>query len=145
MKKVMLIIAGALFIGVAAQAQDPSTQLKKDSTVTTPTPPADPSTPTQPAPQDPAMQTPPAPTTPTPPADQTPSPSYRKDMSKVENAAIPEGLKSTLTSAQFKGWEEKGSVYTNADKSVYIVEMRDDVENRVKAYRFDATGKPIKE
>ncbi len=117
MKKLILILAGSLCLSVVAvQAQDPAQQPTKDSTaITAPTPP---STPAQSA------------------------PAYRKDMTQIQAADVPAGLKSTLDRPQFKGWDA-GTVYSNADKSVFIVEIKDDVEGRLKAYRFDANGKPI--
>ena len=116
MKKLVLILAGALCLGAAAvQAQDQ--QPAKDST---------------------AIQ---APQPPSEPADAT-TPAYRKDMTQIQATDVPAGLKSTLDRPQFKGWET-GSVYSNADKSVFIVEIKDETEGRIKAYRFDADGKPI--
>jgi hypothetical protein len=80
---------------------------------------------------------------PTPSTEAVPAaPAYRKDMVQVQATDIPAGLKSTLDRPQFKGWES-GSIYSNADKNVFIVEIKDEVEGRVKAYRFDAEGKPI--
>ena len=118
MKKLILILAGSLCLGVATvQAQDP-TQPAKDSAATTIEAPQ-PSTEAVPA-----------------------APAYRKDMVQVQATEIPAGLKSTLDRPQFKGWES-GAVYSNADKNVFIVEIKDEVEGRVKAYRFDAEGKPI--
>lgn len=123
MKKLVLILAGALCLSVAAvQAQDPSQQPTKDSTSIAPSQP-----------------TPPSPTTP-----DASTPAYRKDMTQVQTTDVPEGLKQTLSRPQFKGWET-GGVYSNADNTVYIVEVKDEVEGRMKAYRFDPTGKPINE
>ena len=117
MNKIVLILAGALCLGtVAVQAQDQ--QPPKDSTKIAP-----PQPPTQPS------------------SDAT-VPAYRKDMSPIQATDVPAGLKSTLERPQFKGWE-KGAVYSNADKSVFIIEIKDEVEGRLKAYRFDANGKPI--
>ncbi len=113
MKKIMLIIAGALCLSVAAvQAQDPQQQQKKDSTSIRP---SDPGT-----------------------------PAYRKDMVQIPATEVPEPIKNTLTGAQLTGWE-KGTFYANSDKSIFVLEMRDDAENRVRAYRFDANGQPIKD
>ncbi len=116
MKKIILILAGSLCLGIATvQAQDPSQPAKDSSTIEQPQPSSD----AVPA-----------------------APAYRKDMVQIQTTEIPAGLKSTLERPQFKGWES-GVVYSNADKSVFIVEIKDDVEGRVKAYRFDADGKPI--
>ena len=119
MKKIVLILASELCLGAAAvQAQDPAQQPTKDSTSIQPSQPATPAQPDQ--------------------------PSYLKDMVKIEATEIPAGLQATLQRDQFKGWES-GSVYKNQTGDVYIVEINDAVENRTKAYRFDASGKPIKE
>jgi hypothetical protein len=118
MKKIVLMMAGALCLGAAAYAQEPAPS--KDSTSIQPSQPA------------PAQQ----------PAPDASTPAYRKDMMQVQAADVPAGLKSTLDRPQFKGWEN-GAVYSNADKSVYIVEIKDEVEGKLKAYRFDPNGKPI--
>lgn len=116
MKKIVLILASAFCLSaVAVQAQDPAQEPSKDSTSIQPSQPAQP--------------------------DQ---PSYLKDMVKIQPTEIPDGLKATLQRDQFKGWES-GSVYKNQTGDVFIVEINDAVENRTKAYRFDASGKPIKE
>lgn len=117
MKKIVLVLAGALCLGtVAVQAQDQ--QPAKDSTTIAP------------------------PQPPTQPSSDASTPAYRKDMSQIQATDVPAGLKSTLERPQFKGWEN-GAVYSNTDKSVFIVEIKDEVEGRIKAYRFDANGKPI--
>jgi hypothetical protein len=149
-KKIVLMVAGALCLGAAVYAQEPSTNAVKDSTATQQQ--ADPSTQAQPAPQtqEPATQAQEPATQSQQPATQaqpstdaaTATPAYRKDMTQVQASDVPTGLRSTLDRPQFKGWET-GGVYTNADKSVYIVEIKDEVEGRLKAYRFDANGKPI--
>lgn len=108
------MLAGALCLGAAAYAQD--------STSIQPPQPAQPTE--QPSP------------------DAAPTPAYRKDMTQIQPADVPTGLRSTLERPQFKGWEN-GGLYSNADKSVFIVEIKDEVEGRLKAYRFDAEGKPI--
>ncbi|MBA4054028.1 MAG: hypothetical protein C0490_04885 [Marivirga sp.] len=113
MKKIMLILAGALCLSVAAvQAQDPQSETSKDSTSIRP---SDPTT-----------------------------PAYRKDMVQIPVTEVPEPIKNTLNGAQLTGWE-KGTFYSNADKSIFVLEIRDDAENRVRAYRFDPNGQPIKD
>ncbi len=116
MKKFVLIMAGALCLGAAAYAQDQ--QPTRDSTSFQSTQPE------QPAP------------------DAATIPAYRRDMTQIQPGDVPSGLLSTLERPQFKGWED-GAVYSNADKSVFIVEVKDEAEGRLKAYRFDANGKPI--
>jgi len=118
MKKIVMIMAGALCLGTAAFAQEPTPQPPKDSTAIQQS---------QPAQQ---------------PAPDASTPAYRKDMTQIQPGDVPTGLRSTLDRPQFKGWET-GAVYSNVDKSVFIVEIKDEVEGRTKAYRFDANGKPI--
>lgn len=122
MKRIVLMMAGALCLGAAAYAQDPAQQATTDSTSIQPSQPA----PTQPQSTDAA------------------TPAYRKDMTQIQPGDVPTGLRSTLDRPQFKGWEN-GAVYSNVDKSIFIVEIKDEVEGRLKAYRFDANGKPISE
>ncbi|MEJ1240803.1 hypothetical protein WBG78_21840 [Chryseolinea sp. T2] len=154
MKKIVLMMAGALCLGAAAYAQEPAQQQAKDSTSFRPSQPAeqtqqpqtDPSqTPTDPS-QTPQTPQPQAQQQPTEPAQQPSQsatvPAYRKDMTQIQPGDVPTGLRSTLDRPQFKGWEN-GAVYSNTDKSVFIVEIKDEVEGRLKAYRFDANGKPI--
>lgn len=121
MKKIVLMMAGALCFGAAAYAQEPAPapQPKDTTAIQQPQPTQEPS-----------------------PAATTTTPSYRKDMTQIQAADVPTGLRSTLDRPQFKGWEN-GSVYSNVDKSVFVVEIKDEVEGRMKAYRFDANGKPI--
>jgi hypothetical protein len=120
MKKIVMIVAGALCLGTAAFAQEP-----------TPQPPADSTSIQQSQPAQQAQTAPDAST-----------PAYRKDMTQIQPGDVPTGLRSTLDRPQFKGGET-GAVYSNVDKSVFIVEIKDEVEGRTKAYRFDANGKPI--
>jgi hypothetical protein len=114
-KKIVLMLAGALCLGAAAYAQDPT----QDTTSFQPTQPTQ-----QPSP------------------DATTTPAYRQDMTQIQPGDVPAGLRSTLERPQFKGWEN-GGLYSNADKNIFIVEIKDEVEGRLKAYRFDADGKPI--
>jgi hypothetical protein len=71
------------------------------------------------------------------------SQNYRTDMTKIKSADLPAGLKATLQDAQYKGWET-GTFYTNKAKDSYVVEIKD-ANNQAKIYRFDASGKPIRE
>lgn len=147
--KIILMVAGALCLGVAAYGQDPTQQAvptqpapptQQDPTPQDPSQPATPTQdPTQPTtPQDPTLQQP----TPEQPSPDATVPVYRKDMTQIQPGDVPAGLRSTLDRPQFSGWEN-GSVYSNPDKSIFIVEIKDEVEGRLKAYRFDANGKPI--
>ena len=74
----------------------------------------------------------------------TQSQNYRQDMVVIKSSEIPASLKTTLQDAQYKGWET-GTFYTNKAKDSYVVEIRDASSNRVKAYRFDANGKLMKD
>jgi hypothetical protein len=131
-------MAGALCIGTAAFAQSPTPQPPKDSTSTQTT-----TTQTTQSTESTQQSQQAQPTQPTQqPAPDASAPAYRKDMTQVQSADIPTGLRSTLDRPQFKGWEN-GAVYSNVDKSVFIVEIKDETEGRTKAYRFDANGKPI--
>lgn len=117
MKKFVLMMAGALCLGAAAYAQDQQPPTRDSTSFQS----------TQPEQQAPDAETVPA---------------YRKDMTPIQPADVPSGLLSTLERPQFKGWEN-GAVYSNADKSIFIVEVKDEAEGRLKAYRFDENGKPI--
>jgi len=75
---------------------------------------------------------------------QTQSQNYRQDMTVIKSAEIPATLRTTLQDAQYKGWET-GTFYTNKAKDTYVVEIKDATTNKTMAYRFDASGKPIKE
>jgi len=144
MKKIVLIMAGALCLGAAAYAQEP-TQQAQDSTSIRPSQPAE-QPQQEPQTQEPQSQQPQTQQQPTEPAQQPSEsatvPAYRKDMTQIQPGDVPTGLRSTLDRPQFKGWEN-GGVYSNGDKSVFIVEIKDEVEGRLKAYRFDANGKPL--
>ena len=72
------------------------------------------------------------------------SQNYREDMTVIQSSDIPETLRTTLQDAQYKGWET-GTFYTNKAKDTYVVEIKDATTNKTMAYRFDASGKPIKE
>jgi nucleoside-specific outer membrane channel protein Tsx len=75
---------------------------------------------------------------------QTQSQNYRQDMTVIKSTEIPATLRTTLQDAQYKGWET-GTFYTNKAKDTYVVEIKDATTNKTMAYRFDASGKPIRE
>jgi len=75
---------------------------------------------------------------------QTESQNYRQDMTVIKSSEIPATLRTTLQDAQYKGWET-GTFYTNKAKDSYVVEIKDATTNQTKMYRFDASGKPIRE
>ena len=135
MKKIVLMMAGALCIGAAAFAQEPTQQPTPQTPQT-----QQPTEPTQQSRDTTAIQQSQPTQQPSPAATSTPA--YRKDMTQIQAGDVPTGLRSTLDRPQFKGWEN-GAVYSNVDKSVFVVEIKDEVEGRMKAYRFDANGKPI--
>jgi len=72
------------------------------------------------------------------------SQNYRQDMTVIKSSEIPTGLKATLQDAQYKGWET-GTLFTNKAKDTYVVEIKDAATNKTKMYRFDASGKPLKD
>lgn len=116
MKKVMLTVAGMLFVSVlAVQAQQDTTVVpQRDTTV-------------QPAPQ------------PQPEEGST----FLRDMTKVQATEIPAPLRQTLQAPEYKGWDASTStIYTSKSKDLYIVEIFDGT--MTKTYRFDKNGKPMK-
>jgi len=74
----------------------------------------------------------------------TQSQNYRQDMVVIKSSDIPASLRTTLQEAQYKGWET-GTFYTNKAKDTYVVEIKDASTNKAKAFRFDASGKPMKD
>ena len=72
------------------------------------------------------------------------SQNYREDMTVVQSSEIPESLRTTLQDAQYTGWET-GTIYTNKAKDSYVVEIKDATTNKTTTYRFDASGKPMKD
>lgn len=116
MKKVGLILAGMLFMGVAAvQAQEQDTTIapKKDTT----------------------MQE----------QQGEKQGTYQlRDMTIVQSADIPAGLRETLQGAEYKGWDDPTTrIYRNQTSDLYVVQIMDGT--RTKSFRFDRDGKPIKE
>lgn len=108
MKKIILVLAGALCLGVAGvNAQDATQRVKDDTT---------------------SVQ---------------PSQSYLKGMVKINATEIPANLRSTLQGDQYKGWEN-ASIYRSKNSDMYLVEMKDE-NDRTKAYRFDASGKLVRD
>ena len=128
MKKVMLTMAGMLFIGIAAiQAQSQDTtvapQPQRDTTV------APPQTPT-PEPQQPEKQ----------------EGSYQlRDMSVVQASEVPAALRETLQGGpDYKGWEDPTTkIYRSKNSDLFIVQIMDGTET--KTFKFDRNGKPIEE
>jgi hypothetical protein len=124
MKKLMLIVAGALFIGgVSSYAQDTTgtyrSKQKMDQTKTRTT---DQNDHTMKSGQD--MK-----------GDQS-----MKGWTKVNSADVPASLRSTLSGSQYSGWE-KSSVYVNQAGDRYSLRLGD--ASSPRTYYFDKTGKPV--
>lgn len=64
------------------------------------------------------------------------------DMTLVAPGDIPEGLLTTLKSAEYTGWE-KNELYRSSDGHIY--ELRVGKGKKAKRYQFDAQGIPIKD
>jgi hypothetical protein len=129
MKKVMLTMAGMLFIGiVAVQAQSQDTTItptpQRDTTVAPPEQP-------QPDPQQPEQQR---------------EGSYMlRDMTVLSASEIPATLRETLQAGtDYKGWDDPTTkIYRNKTSDLYVVQIMDGTQT--KTYRFDKNGKPIEE
>ena len=76
--------------------------------------------------------------------DTTQTQNYRQDMTVIKSSEIPATLRTTLQDAQYAGWET-GTFYTNKAKDSYVVEIKDATTNKTKTFRFDASGKPMKD
>ena len=74
----------------------------------------------------------------------TQSQNYRQDMMTIKSSDLPAPLRTTLQDAQYKGWET-GTFYTNKAKDTYVVEIKDASTNKTKAFRFDASGQPMRD
>lgn len=74
----------------------------------------------------------------------TQSQNYRQDMVVIKSSDLPASLRTTLQDAQYTGWET-GTFYTNKSKDTYVVEIKDPSTNKAKAFRFDASGKPMRD
>jgi hypothetical protein len=119
MKKVMLTVAGLLFVSVlAVQAQEDTTVLQRDTTV-------QPQTQPQTEPQ------------------QEEGSTFLRDMAKVQATEIPAPLRQTLQAPEYKGWDASTStIYRSQNSDLYIVEIFDGT--MTKTYRFDKNGKALK-
>ncbi len=79
-----------------------------------------------------------------PKSDTTVQQNYeQQDMVKIMASEIPDGLKTSLEDAKYKGWEN-AMLYKSKKGDGYVVEMSD-ATNTTKRYRFDAMGKPVKD
>jgi hypothetical protein len=125
MKKVMLTIAGMLFIGVVAlqaQSQDTTVLPRRDTTVT-------PELPQQP-PAEP---------------EQEEGSQMLRDMTTLSASEIPAALRETLQAGpEYKGWDDPTTkIYRNKTGDQFVVQIMDGTET--KSYKFDRNGKPIEE
>ncbi|MFD1001197.1 hypothetical protein ACFQ21_17850 [Ohtaekwangia kribbensis] len=115
MKKLMLLFAGMLMLGiVAVNAQ------QVDTTGVTPSPQQE-----------------------QPSATQQPSDQYiQKDYDVVKSADVPASLRTTLKGSEYTGWES-GSVYRNKTTNGYMVRIGSG--DQTKNYYFDKGGKRIQD
>lgn len=68
-----------------------------------------------------------------------------RDLTKVKSNELPEALRSTLQSSEYKGWDSSTSnVYRNKAGDIYTVEIID-ANNVRMVYHFDKDGKLIKD
>ena len=68
---------------------------------------------------------------------------YKKDMTVMEKRQVPVNLRSTLQEEQYKGWEEKSTIYKTRNNDSFIVEMKEG--DQTKVHRFDQNGKRVKD
>lgn len=117
MKKIMLTLAGLLFVSIlAVQAQQDTTVLPQ---------------------QDTSMQQQ------QPEPQQQEGSTFLRDMTKVQATEIPAPLRQTLQGPEYKGWDASTStIYKSKNDDLYIVEIFDGT--MTKTYRFDKNGKPLK-
>jgi hypothetical protein len=113
MKKIMLTLAGALFIGVAAVNAQDTTRTKSDPT----------QTPAQQSIKQPGTQN-----------------SVPKGYSMIKSDGLPSSLRTTLQGNEYYGWES-GTVYQNKANNQYLVQVGTGPES--KTYYFDRDGKRV--
>jgi hypothetical protein len=113
MKKLVMIVAGMLFVSVVAvQAQDTTSFKRSDSTNVTE--------------QQPTQQ----------------ESIKLKDMTVVKSTEVPATLRETLQGPEYKGWDAATSkIYRNQTSDLFVVQIQDGT--MTKTYRFDKDGKPI--
>lgn len=73
---------------------------------------------------------------------EQPSNQMKKDVVAVKPTEVPASLRKTLEDPMYVGWE-KSTIWNNKTTGEYTVEMMSGTT--MKTYRFDRTGKPIKE
>lgn len=113
MKKIMLTLAGALFIGVAAvNAQSDTTDTKEKTRQSQATP--------QPS--------------------QNAQSSIPKGYTMIKSNELPSSLRTTLQGNEYYGWES-GTVYQNRTNNQYLVTVGTGPDT--KTYYFDRNGKRV--
>ena len=120
MKKVMMTMAGMLFVGLAA------VNAQTDTTQRTPVP-------TQPGQEQQQQEQ----------QQQQKQRQYRaENRIAVPADQVPAPLRETLQSPQYKGWEST-TLYQDKTTQEYYFEMNDATGTTKRLYRFDRNGKPI--
>ncbi|WP_133259673.1 hypothetical protein [Pseudochryseolinea flava] len=77
------------------------------------------------------------------PAPQVlPKADYRRSLIVIKKQELPVGVKKSLQSDEFKGWE-KATFYRNDASTIYLIEIQDPTKTR--RYRFTKDGKLIDE
>ena len=66
----------------------------------------------------------------------------KKDMVRVQSAEVPASLRKTLEDPMYVGWENS-TIWRNKNTNEYSVELMSGTTT--KTYRFDKSGKPIKD
>ena len=115
MKKLMLLCAGFMLTGFIAVNAQSSDTTKRPSKAVT----------TQPTPQQPSNQM-----------------TQKKDMVQVQTAEVSASLRKTLEDPMYVGWENS-TIWRNKTTNEYTIELLSG--NTTKTYRFDKSGKPIKD
>jgi hypothetical protein len=126
MKKIALIFASALFVGVtAANAQSPTSDTTKNRNKST-----------QQTPQTSSDQM---------KSDKSTNAgvnsSQNSDRTIVRSSEVPASLRQSLQGSEYTGWES-GKLYRTKNGE-YLLEMNSN--GTTKTHRFNANGKPIKE
>jgi len=114
MKKLMLLCAGFILVGLISANAQSSDTTKRPSKA-------------------PASQTTP---------EESNQMTQKKDMVKVQTTEVPASLRKTLEDPMYVGWENS-TIWRNKTNDEYTVELLSG--NTTKTYRFDKTGKPIKD
>ena len=113
MKKLMLLCAGFMLVGlIAANAQSSDTTKRPAKAPTTQSP------------------------------QQSNQMTQKKDLIKVQTAEVPAPLRKTLEDPMYVGWENS-TIWRNKTTDEYTIELMSGTTT--KTYRFDKTGKPIKD